>query len=374
MAALAYAPKIREKGLIPLDAGMAVFSKHFLSFTVVYSVEFLLDKCMDQLTGDLWEVLEDVPVLSSLKSLSTLPPVQRVAKDLMSTMFDAVIFYIIRFTKATVKDDMTTVGDALKLYLYSLPSILVASVTNMVVFYVLPIVFRWIAFIWLLMNDGLVAGLFKIVLMYPIFLIFEKVISEPIQTVVLVSHFSAKIKEGVREDEQSDTIRKIVMSVLQELGLIDAQEDGEESDNSEEETDCESTIEEQSKREESTEDVEVPETAEEEQPSYDKEEEVWAQYLAAVNSKPKITAPTLDSIVKFQKQNEESTQRIDIEDDPVSESIPIVEEQESFLTKTSKIFGSVDFTMLNKTLEDDTPSDSRGMSSLFGGGGDDEFD
>lgn len=237
MAALAYAPKIIKKHLSPLDAGMTVFKKHFSSFAIVYGASVAMRKAADCASDNLWDLLEDVPFLNSLRRFADNPIVSKVAKDILDTAFDAAVFYAVKYTKPGVVDDVQVIGTALKKYLFALPQIVIASLTSFLLFYVLPKVAAFMLILYMFMHEGFVAGILICVLLYPVFFIVRNSLFNPLETIILISGFAKYCKEETEESaaENESVYGSIVNSILEELGL----DLGGDSDD-EEETDDDS--------------------------------------------------------------------------------------------------------------------------------------
>lgn len=243
IAALAYARKIQAKNLPALDAGMRVFSKHFISFAVVYGAGMLLGRFAEEGSEKLWDMLEDVPYLGSLSKVANNPLVKHVAKDLLDTGFDAVIFYIVRHTKPGLEGDLEAVPLALRKYLYALPNIMGASLLAYLLLYIVPMILRIVIVVSAFLSQGFLGGILITVLLYPIFFICKHVIFDPLEIIILLSAYS----KYCTEEEPEDSIFKgIVDSILESIGLADVSAGDEDEDEDEDEYEEDSEEEEQS--------------------------------------------------------------------------------------------------------------------------------
>lgn len=226
MAALAYRSQILKKNLPPLEAGMTVFRKHFSSFAVVYGAQFFILKVARKGADQLWELLKDVPFLGSLQRFAENPIVSKIANDLLDTAFDATMYYIVRYTKPGLGDNLQAVPSALKRYLYALPQVMLTSFSGYLLFYSIPKILRTAVMLGLLFTNGLVAGVLQCVLVYPLYYIIEHAFFEPLESVLLISCYSKHCTDELEEDEQS-LYKSIVDSILESSGLSDAFTAGE---------------------------------------------------------------------------------------------------------------------------------------------------
>lgn len=230
MAALAFSKQIRKKKLPALDVGMTVFRKHFGSFAVVYGASMLIGKFIEKGTSELWKLLADVPYLCSLERFAKNPIVTRMARDILSTAFDGVMYYIVKYTKPGLGDDMSVIPEAMRRYLYALPQVMISSLTLYLLFYIIPKVLKWILIIYLIFSQGLVAGILLNVLFYPLFYLIQHSLFEPLQTIIMISCYS---KHCLEEPVDDSFYKGIIDKIIEGLGL-DVEFD-EEQENSEEE-------------------------------------------------------------------------------------------------------------------------------------------
>lgn len=254
MAALAYATKILKRHLSPLDAGMTVFKKHFSSFAVVYGASVAMRKAADCAADNLWDLLEDVPFLGTLRQFADNPIVSKVAKDILDTAFDAAVFYAVKYTKPGIGDDVNVIGTALKKYLFALPQIVIGSLTSFLLFYIFPKIAAFMLILYMFLHEGFVAGILICVLLYPIFFILRNTFFNPMETIILISGFAKYCKEETEEIEAENEglYGTVVNAILDELGLDlggeeEEEETGEESegeDSNDEEAEAEEEIEE----------------------------------------------------------------------------------------------------------------------------------
>lgn len=234
MAALAFAKQIQKKNLPALDVGMTVFRKHFGSFAVVYGANMLIGRFIEKGTSELWKLLADVPYLCSLERFAKNPIVTRMAKDILNTAFDGVMYYIVKYTKPGLGDDMNAIPEAMRGYLYALPQVMVSSLTSYLLFYVIPKVLKWILIIYLIFTQGLVAGILLNVLFYPLFYLIQHSLFEPLQTVIMISCYS---KHCLEEPSDDSVYKGIIDKIIEGLGLdVEFDEEPESSGEGDEET------------------------------------------------------------------------------------------------------------------------------------------
>ena len=226
VAALARAKDIQKRNLSALDAGMMVFRKHMTSFAAVYGSSLIITKFALRGTDKVWDMLEDVPYLGSLAKVADFPLVKHLARDLLDTCYDAVIFYLVRYTKPGLGDDMQVLPTALRKYLYSLPTIIGGSLSAYLLLYVLPAVLRVFCVASAFISQGIVGGILLTVLMFPIFYILKHVVFDPMETIILISAFSKHVND---EEPADGPFKKAVDAVLDELGF-DAGEDASQSE------------------------------------------------------------------------------------------------------------------------------------------------
>lgn len=232
MAALAYARKIQAKHLPALDAGMKVFSKHFTSFAVVYGASTLLGRFAENGAEKLWDMFEDVPYLGSFAKIANNPVTRHIARDLLDTGFDAVIFYIVRYTKPGLEGDLEAVPKALRKYLYALPSIMGASLGSYLLLYIAPLILRVVIIISAFLSQGFLGGILITVLLYPVFFILKHVLFDPLETIILMSAYA---KHCTEEEPEDNIYSSLVDTILESIGLSDVG-DVEEEDIEEEAT------------------------------------------------------------------------------------------------------------------------------------------
>ena len=220
VASLAYLKQIRQEGLSAYDVGNLVFRQHITSFGLVYGVSILIDK-MGELSKDkLWDLLDGVPMASQMKRFCNFGIVRAAAKGIYRTAFDAVIYYIVKYTKAGISDDFEVIGPALKGYLCSLPKMALTSIPCFILFWVLPSGLQIFVCALLISTKGLVAGILITVLIWPLFFTLKKVVCEPAVTVALLTCYDEHCREPI--DEESP-IYQIVIEILNaaDLGLDD---------------------------------------------------------------------------------------------------------------------------------------------------------
>lgn len=234
VAALAYAKKIQVKHLSALDAGMRVFSRHFTSFAVVYGASALLGKLAENGAERIWDIMEDVPYLGSLSKIADFPLVKKLARDLIDTGFDAVIFYIVRYSKAGIGDDMEQVPKAMKKYLYALPSVMMASFSSYLLLYLLPMALRVICIVLAFLNEGFLAGILITVLLYPLFFTLQRVLLDPVETTILLSAFAKHCNdEELEEAEEGSVYRTVIDGILSSIGFENLGGEGDEEEEAE---------------------------------------------------------------------------------------------------------------------------------------------
>ena len=211
VAAIAYSDQINERNLPALDVGVTVFKKHFTSFAVVYGASVLIKKFASKGTEELWDLLKDVPYLCSLNKISKFPLVIHIGKDLLDTAFDAVIYYVVRYTKPGLLDDLSVFSKALRKYLCSLPSLLLSSLSLYFLCSVLPLALYLFTCFSLFWFNGFVAGILLNVLIYPIFYVIRHSLFEPLETIVLMSCFAKQCADN--EDTQSNEFVERILSL-----------------------------------------------------------------------------------------------------------------------------------------------------------------
>lgn len=229
MAALAFSKQINERKLSALDVGMHVFGQHFTSFAMVYSAQLLADKFIQKGADELWELIKDVPYISSLQKFSKNPIVKNIAKDILGTGFDCMMFYIVRHTKPGISDDINAAPKALKIYLYSLKSVLISSLSMYFFTYIVPKVIKYAIIASTFVTQGVVAGILITVILYPAFYLVNHTIFEPLRTMVFVACFAKHCKEEPLEDNlYKSIIDRILESIFPEG--MEGTEDAEQSE------------------------------------------------------------------------------------------------------------------------------------------------
>lgn len=230
VSAIAYASQIIKKDLPPLQAGMTIFNKHLTSFTAVYGLRAVVRGIVSQGSKLLWNLLENVPYIGTFKRFSQNPIVVHVSEDIFNTGFDAIVYYIVRFTKPGVNDDVKVVPTALRQYLLALPGIMLSSITLMLALYTVPKVLRWATILLVFVKSGFTAGILITVLLFPVFYVLRHAVFEPIATVVLLTAYARKCKSGDFEEEESQ-YGNIVNRILNDIGFGDDQpQSGDEGD------------------------------------------------------------------------------------------------------------------------------------------------
>ena len=230
IATFALYKQIQERNMPMMDTGIAVFKRNFTSFAAVYTVEHFVTKFSKEGAERLWELLKDVPYLGSLSRFVNNPIVCKVSSDILSTSFDAMIYYLIRFSRPGISDDLQQIPKALKKYVFSLPSILVTSLSVYLLFYVLPRVLKWIIFIYILFHGGIVAGILQLTLLYPVFFLLRVVVFDPVERMALLTCFATKCTDEVDENSGAS---QLVNSILESAGVSDLFDDGDSSSDAE---------------------------------------------------------------------------------------------------------------------------------------------
>ena len=228
MAALAKTSTILKKKYPALDVGMRVFSKHFSSFAVVYGVGAMIKHFASEGVDSLWKLLDDVPYVGSLQSVTEFPFVKHMASDILDTGFDACIYYLVKYTKAGISDDIAAIPEAMKRYLYALPSVMCASLSHYVLLYCIPKVVKFITVVGIVFSQGLVAGILINVLMFPVFYFVRHSLLDPLKIIIMVSCYSQYCTEEPAEEDSK--IKKFVDAILVGLGIDNPdEEESEES-------------------------------------------------------------------------------------------------------------------------------------------------
>lgn len=244
VATFALHKDIQARELPMLDAGIAVFKKNFTSFAAIYTLEHLITKFSKEGADKVWGLLEDVPYIGSLSRFSKNPIVSRIASDVLSTSFDAMVYYTVRYSKPGIADDFQQLPTALRKYIFSLPSILVTSLAVYLLFYVLPRILKWVAIVFIILHSGILAGILQLTLLYPIFFVLRVVVFDPVERLALLTCFAKKCDDDVdTESAASKTVEEILKSagiseLFTEDNLTTEDEISEDAkDFSEEETD-----------------------------------------------------------------------------------------------------------------------------------------
>lgn len=218
VAGLAYAKQIEERNLPALEVGMTVFRKHFSSFAMIYGASILVRKFAKKGTEELWELLRDVPYLCSLERYAKTPIVSKLGADILETAFDGVVYYVIKYTKPGVADDVSAFPEALKRYLYALPQVMLTSLGSFFMFYVVPKFMRWIVIVAVLFSNGLVAGILINVLLYPVFYVLRHSLFDPLEMMSLISCYSKHCTEEA-VNEEGGAYKKLVNKLLEATGF-----------------------------------------------------------------------------------------------------------------------------------------------------------
>lgn len=215
VGAIVYSSAIIDRNLPALEVGMAVFKKHVTSFTVVYSIGVLLRKFTAGAVEKVWDLLADVPFVSSLKKIAEWPVVKRLGADLLDTSFDCVVYYLAKYTKKGVADDLSSIPEALRRYLYSLPKLAGTSVAWFFLSWFIPKVVRILLCVYVFRN-GIVGGILLNVLMFPAFYFLTRVVFEPVRTALFISAYAEQCQEEPAEDCPYKTL---IEGLIEALGL-----------------------------------------------------------------------------------------------------------------------------------------------------------
>lgn len=216
MAAIAYASEINSRNLPALDVGMAVFKKHFSSFAVVYGASVLIKKFASKGVEEIWALLADVPYVCSFARLAKFPIVIHLGKDLLYTAFDALVYYVVRYTKPGLSDDLSVFSKALRRYLYSLPALLLSSLSLYFLCSLLPLILYAFTFFALFWFNGIVAGILLNVLVYPVYYIVRHSIFEPLETICFMSCFARQCETDLPAEGNNIINRIFEVSGLSE--------------------------------------------------------------------------------------------------------------------------------------------------------------
>lgn len=228
VAALAYAKKIYKSGASSITVGMKVFAKNIVGFGAVYGVRTIVRNVVSSFTDTLWDLLEDVPFVSNLKSISENPVVEHMAKAVLDYGFDATIFYLIKHKPEDMSEVPNTVIEGLKRYLCCLPSIMVTAVGTYVVFEVLPAIVKVLVIFGVFMTQGICAGILITVLVWPLFYILENTFFKPLTMMMFMTCFAAVC------DKEVDSDSKVAQMVDSIINGEDGQEDVKEASDTDE--------------------------------------------------------------------------------------------------------------------------------------------
>lgn len=213
MGAVAFAQQIDSKKLPALEVGMHVFKKHFGTFALVYGASVLIKKFSSKGAKELWSLLHDVPYLCSLERVANFPFVVKMGEDILDTAFDAVIYYLVKYTKPGISDDLSAFPAAIKRYLYALPQVMLSSLWLYFILTVIPAIIRGFIVVYLIMSNGLVGGILLNVLAYPVFYIIKHSIFEPLETLTLIACYAKRCTGEVQEGAVSSTIVDSIISL-----------------------------------------------------------------------------------------------------------------------------------------------------------------
>lgn len=216
VAALAYADKIEKTGAFPLDVGRRAFRRNLVSFGAVYGSRALLKGVLSNFKDKLWTLSEEIPYGKQLKGFAQNPIVEHIAGDILHYGFDAAVYYLVREKPKNLEDVPATVLEAVKRYLYCLPSSMLSSISTFVLFRVLPKTIKVLIILSMFFTQGFVAGIFITVLMYPIFYILDNAVFDPLTMTAFLSAYAAKCDE---EPDKDSVIYKAVNSILDDDGL-----------------------------------------------------------------------------------------------------------------------------------------------------------
>lgn len=211
VAALAYAKKIQRSGAPAVTVGMRVFAKNLVSFGAVYGVRTIVRSMVSSCKDALWDLLEDVPIVSNLKAFADNPIIERMASAILDYGFDATVFYLIKNKPEELGDVPSTVMEGLKRYLCCLPSIMLTAVGTYFAFEVIPSILKVLIIFGVFMTQGVMAGILITVLMWPIFYIIENTFFKPMTMMMFMTCFAAKCDEEI--DPESHTA-KVVDAIL----------------------------------------------------------------------------------------------------------------------------------------------------------------
>lgn len=218
ISALAYAGQINKKKLPALDIGIAAFGRHFTSFASVYGFGILVSNFVKPATSSVWDIIEDVPIIGGFAKYKDKAIVRHVSSDILDTAFDALIYYLVRYTSPGVGDDVKQIAKAMYKYLRALPQILVASIASFISLYFVPKTIAVIVVLFCFASGGIVSGVTILILLFPMFYILHHTIFEPLESVILLSAFSAYCRT-VDEESDDDSFREKVNSILCDMGL-----------------------------------------------------------------------------------------------------------------------------------------------------------
>lgn len=232
VAALAYAKKIYARRVPAVSVGIRAFNANLISFGAVYGVRTIVRSVASDLKDSLWEILEDVPILSNLQSLAENPVVEHMAKSVVDYGFDATIFYLIRNKPEDASEVPGTIFEGLKRYLCCLPSILLTAIGTYCAFEAVPAILKALVIFITFMTNGICAGILITVLLVPLFYILDNTFFKPMTMMMFLTCFAAQCD---KEPDEEDRITQIVNRLLNGEEGEDAEEDAEEGEQAEEE-------------------------------------------------------------------------------------------------------------------------------------------
>lgn len=218
VAALAYANKIEKANASPLRVGMLAFKKNLASFGAVYTVRTILRSALSGFKDKIWTLSEDTPYASTFKGIADNPVVEHLAGDILHYGFDSAIYYLVRYKPDSLEEVPATVLEAVKRYLYCLPSVLISSVSTFIVLRFVPKLVKVLLVAWVFLTQGFIAGVFITVLMIPVFYILDNALFDPLTMTVFLSAYAARCNE---EPDPESVVYKTVNAVLSDCGLGD---------------------------------------------------------------------------------------------------------------------------------------------------------
>lgn len=240
IAAIPYTNRIMRRDVSSISVGYYAFKAHFLSFGSIFGLSIAIKKISEAASSPIRKMLEKTALGVAILRFSNMPLFENTIKDMMSSVYDCVIYYLVKYTKPGIQDDAFGIFNAVKLYLYTLPKIIATSLSLYLATNIIPKVVIGIGCVSTFINRGIVDALTAVILAYPIWMVLNIVIFRPLYVVSVLGCYAATCEKHQDADVDltksfvSDKIMNKIKEILADYNVpipVDTdKEDNEEID------------------------------------------------------------------------------------------------------------------------------------------------